>query len=344
MSAAQAGFGIRAFGYAFGEETSVAATAADYVGDPERVLQWGCSTYRRARRDEHALDLASRAARQVLERASLRAADLDLVVLGSAELPEYLYWDSAAALARLLDLERTQTLVFNNEGCSAGLRPFGVIAGAFALQPELDTVLFVVVNRVSESHRNRMNINNCVHSDGAVATLLQRGHARCQWLATEHFTLPEYCDLFRGEYGGTKTPTPPAGWSSLDTAGYESVHRHFGSDAARLKGFLDRRNDWLTETVDAACARVGLARRDVDHLIYINDARPGAIEALGKQIGVPVERTNFAFAGQYGHMGAADHLVSLGHHVERGEIRYGDLVAMCGMSTGMHWCCTLVRA
>ncbi|NHV28550.1 3-oxoacyl-ACP synthase III family protein [Burkholderia sp. D-99] len=344
MSAAGAGFGIRAFGYAFGEETSVAETAADYVTDPERVLQWGCTTYRRARHDEFALDFAARAARQALERASLRASDLDLVVLGSAEMPEYMYWDSAAALARMLDLERTQTLVFNNEGCSAGLRPFGMIAGAFALQPEVDRALFVVVNRVGEHHRNRMNINNCVHSDGAVAAVLQRGHARCQWLATEHFTLPEYCDLFRGEYGGTKTPVPPAGWSSRNESGYESVHRHFKNDASRLKVFLDHRNDWLTETVDAACARSGLTRRDVDHLIYINDARPGAIEALGKQIGVPVERTNFAFAGVLGHMGAADHLVSLGQHVERGEIRDGDIVAMCGMSTGMHWCCTLLRA
>ena len=41
-------------------------------------------------------------------------------------------------------------------------------AGQLAIQPELQTVLFVAVNRVSEFHRNRMNVNNAVHSDGAV--------------------------------------------------------------------------------------------------------------------------------------------------------------------------------
>lgn len=48
-------------------------------------------------------------------------------------------------------------------------------------------------------------------------------------------------------------------------------------------------------------------------------------------------------APDHGHLGAADQLVSLGLHLERGDLESGDVVAMCGPSIGMHWCCTLIQ-
>src|SRR5262249_55980854 len=184
-----------------------------------------------------ATDLATEASQQALTGTDLTADDVDLVVVATSEVPEYLHWDSSAALARELKVQHKQTLLLN-EGCACGVTGLGMVAGLMAIQPELDTALFVAVNRVSEFHRNRMNVNNAVHSDGAVAAVLRRGHPRNRWLATDQFTDAELCDWFRTDYGGSVAPQPPPGWSSATApAGHERVQAHFQKDPQRLKEF-----------------------------------------------------------------------------------------------------------
>ncbi|WP_346173469.1 3-oxoacyl-ACP synthase III family protein [Streptomyces cuspidosporus] len=334
--------GIAAFGLAFGEDRDVAATAADYVDNPERVVNWGFRTYHRAPDDVHATGLAHAAAQRALDRLGLAAEDLDLVVVATSDLPEYAYRDGAAALARELGIERTQTLLLT-EGCGAGVHGLYYVASTMAMQPEVETALFVAVNRVSEYHRNRMNLFSAVLSDGAAAVVLRRGHSANQWLATEQFTEPEHCDLLRVDFGGTVSPVPPEGWSSREApGGHESVRRQFGDDPVVLQRFLTNRYARLLEVVDGACRRAGLQRQDIDHLIYLNDSA-ASIEAVAEPLGVPLSRTNAALAPGHGHMGAADQLVSLAQQLERGEIASGDIVALCGISTD-RWSATLVRA
>jgi 3-oxoacyl-[acyl-carrier-protein] synthase-3 len=267
---------------------------------------------------------------------------VDLVVLANSEMPDYHYWDSSAALARELKIHGRQTLLLN-EGCASGVTGLGVVAGLMAVQPELATVLYVVVNRVSEYHRNRMTVNNSVHSDGAVAVVLRRGHERNRWLATEQVTYPEYCDFFRGEYGGAVEPVPPPGWSSATAvSGSQRVQEHFRRDPRRLSEFVDLLNQRVADVVDGVCRRAGVRTRDLARVVYINDS-PDSVNDVGKLLGLPIERTNAELAAAHGHMGAADQLVSLAQHLERGELAPGDLVALCGIAIGMRWYCTLVE-
>lgn len=335
------GLGIASFGFAFGEDQDVAETAADYVDNAERVIKWGFRTYHRATPDVHATQLATAAAGQALDRLGISADEVDLVVLASSDLPEYTYWDGAAALARELKTGRTQTLLLN-EGCGAGVHGLYHVAAAMAMQPEVKTALFVAVNRLSEFHRNRMNLINAVISDAAVATVLRRDHPANRWLATEQFTEPEHCDLLRVDFGGTVNPQPPEGWSSIGArGGHETVRSQFGNDPAALLQFLQNRYTRLLEVIDGACARAGITRQDIDRLIYLND-QATSIAAVAEPLGVPLSRTNAALALDHGHMGAADQLVSLGQQLERGEVAPGEIVALCGISSD-HWSATLLR-
>jgi 3-oxoacyl-[acyl-carrier-protein] synthase-3 len=334
--------GIAGLGYAFGEDQDVARTAGDYVSDPERIVRWGYQTFHRAADGVTATALAAEAARNALARVALDPADLDLVVLATSELPEYPYWDSSAALARELKVREKQTLLLN-EGCASGVTGLGIVAGQMALQPEIQTVLFVAVNRVSEFHRNRMNVNNAVHSDGAVAAVLRRGHPRNVWLATEQFTDSDFCDWFRTDYGGSVAPVPPAGWSSATApSGTERVQAHFNKDPQQLAAFGNQLNARVLEVVDRACERAGVRRADLARFVYIND--PDGIADLAEIAGIPPARTNRDLAMAHGHMGAADQLIALGQFLDREELVPGDLVALTGISIGMRWYCTLVRA
>ncbi|MFF4170102.1 3-oxoacyl-ACP synthase III family protein [Streptomyces sp. NPDC001744] len=333
--------GIAAFGYAFGEDQDVAAVAADYVPDPGRVLKWGYRTFHRAPDGVTATDLSREAAQQALDRAGLTADALDLVVVATTDMPEYAYWDSASALARELKIERTQTLLLN-EGCGSGVNGLFYVASTMAMQPEARHALFVVVNRVSEFHRNRMNVINTVLSDAAVAVVVSRGHGSNRWLSSEQFTDPEYSDLLRLDFGGAVAPLPPVGWTSADApSAYDQVREQFAGDPAKLRKFIGERYTRLVEVVDGAAARAGVGREDIDHVIYLNDV-PTSIAAVATPLGVPPERTNAALAPDHGHMGGADQLISLGLQLERGELAPGDLVALCGISTG-RWCATLIR-
>lgn len=335
-------FGIAGFGYAFGQDHDVAEAAARYVTDPERVVRWGYQTFHRAADGVSATDLAAQAARDALARLSMSASELDLVVLATSEMPDYLYWDTSAALARELKIDQIQTLLLN-EGCASGVTGLGIVAGQLAVQPELRTVLFVAVNRVSEFHRNRMNVNNAVHSDGAVAVVLRRGHDRLRWLATEQFTDPDLCDFFRCDFGGAVTPQPPAGWSTATApSGLERVLAHFEKDPERLRVFRDALGDRVTEVIERACKRAGVERSELAHVIYINDSADTIAEVAGP-FGLSAEHTNAELAAEHGHMGAADQLACLGKHLERGDIAAGDLVALSGISIGMRWYCTLVQ-
>ncbi|RSS80760.1 3-oxoacyl-[acyl-carrier-protein] synthase III C-terminal domain-containing protein [Streptomyces sp. WAC06614] len=333
--------GIASFGYAFGEDQDVAKVAADFVDDPERVLKWGYRTFHRAAAGVTGTDLAREAAQQALDRAGLTADALDLVIVATTDMPEYSYWDAASALARELKIERTQTL-WLNEGCGAGVGGLFYAASTLALRPEADTALFVVVNRVSEFHRNRMNVINTVLSDAAVAVVLRRDHDGTRWLASEQFTDPEYSDLLRLDFGGAVQPLPPIGWTAAEApSAYDQVREQFAGDPAKLRKFIGERYTRLVEVVEAAAARAGVDRRDIDHVIYLNDV-PASVAAVAGPLGVPVERTNADIALDHGHMGGADQLISLGLQIERGELAPGDLVALCGISTG-RWAATLIR-
>jgi 3-oxoacyl-[acyl-carrier-protein] synthase-3 len=334
-------FGITEFACAFGEDQDVERTAGDYVTDPERILRWGYRTFHRAADGVTATELAAEAGRTALDRAGLAPADVDLVALANSELPEYPYWDSSAALARELKIRKRQTLLLT-EGCASGVTGLGAVAGQLLLNPELRTVLFVAVNRVSEFHRNRMNVNNAVHSDGAVAVVLRRGHDRNRWLSTEQFTDSDMCDWFRTDYGGSVAPVPPPGWSSATApSGTESVQAHFHKDPRRLERFGAQLNERVVEVIDGACRRAGVRRAELSRFIYIND--PDGIADIAHASGIPLDRTNVELAVAHGHMGSADQLTALGLHLERRELSPGDLVALTGISIGMRWYCTLIQ-
>ncbi|MEG3629938.1 3-oxoacyl-[acyl-carrier-protein] synthase III C-terminal domain-containing protein [Streptomyces poriticola] len=334
--------GIVTTGMAFGERHGVAATAADHVPDPEAVTALGYDTYHRATPGVTATDLAAEAAREALESADLAAADLDLIVVGNSDVPDYLGWDPSAAVARALGAHGTPTVLFT-QACAAWSPALDHAAGAMALSPGTDTVLVVLVNVVSEAHSNRMDFNGCVASDGAVAAVLRRGHPRLRRLASAQFTNPEYADLFRIEYGGAAAPLPPPGRGLHDVSPMASVYRHFGRDPERFQAFMKEITGRLSDVVDEALARAGRERSELTRLIHLNDNQQ-TFRAVADAVGIPLERTNAELARSLGHMGAADQLVCLWRHIEAGELALGDLVALTGVaSPGMHWFCTIVE-
>lgn len=333
-------FGIAALATALGEPQDVAATVGDYVDDPERVLRWGYHTYHRAAPGTTPTSLAVRAAEAALAEAAVDGKDLDLLIVANSEIPEYLHWDFSASVARALGLKETPSLLLT-QACASGVLAFEQIGGTFAIRPDVENVLLVAVNQVSEAHRNRMRTNTCLGSDGAAAALLRRGHSALRWLATEQITDPECADFFRAEYGGSAVPVPPAGLSNLGIDPLTRVHEHFERDPRRLREFITTLNARIGGVVDRACSRAGVEPGTIARLIYLNDNQHSIADAA-KAVGLPVERSNAELAARLGHCGGADQLICLREHLNQGDLQAGDVVALVGIASGMHWFCTLL--
>ncbi|MFF0740139.1 3-oxoacyl-ACP synthase III family protein [Streptomyces sp. NPDC004111] len=335
-----ADFGVLALAHALGDPRDVAATAADYVDDPDRVLLWGYRTYHRSPEGTSPTALAARAATKALAKAGVDARDLDLVVVADSSVPGYLLWDASAALAREIGAGTAPTLLLT-QGCASGVTAFQQIAGTFATREDVGTVLLVAVNQTSEAHTNRMRSNTLLSSDGAAAAVLRRGHRTLRWLATEQITDPTYNDFYRVEYGGAAAPHPPEGTGNLDVDPLSLVYRHFRREPEHLARFVRTLNNRVRTVFERACDSAGVDTGEVKKFLFLNDNQDSLAD-IAKAVGIPLERTNAELGAGLGHCGGADQLICLDTYLERGELAEGDTVALAGISIGMHWYCTLL--
>ncbi|MFB6815390.1 3-oxoacyl-ACP synthase III family protein [Streptomyces sp. NPDC056347] len=338
-SAPPADFGILALGSSLGELRDVATTAHEYGARPERVLRLGYRTYRWAPDDVTCTELAARAGRVALARAGVDGAEVDFLLVATGSVPEYLNWDFSTAVARALRLRGTPTLLLT-QGCASAVLAFQQVAGLFATRQDVRTVLLVAADRVDERESNRMRAN--VESDGAAAVLFRRGHDGMRWLATEQHTDAEYADFFRQEYGGTAAPVAPEGRSNRDLDPAHQVYLHFRDDPAGLTKFAGAVDRRVVNAVTGACKVAGTNVSALSRLILLNDNRP-SMAGIAELLGIPLDRTNADLSGELGHAGGADPLICLDLYREQGTMLPGDLVALAGMSSGMHWFCTLIE-
>ncbi|MFE3097608.1 3-oxoacyl-ACP synthase III family protein [Streptomyces sp. NPDC059248] len=324
-----------------GEPYDVVEEARRHGVNQHLVRSMGFRTLHRAPPGVTTTEFGVAAASAAMTKAGLDASDIDFLVVASGNLPEYFHWDLSTAIARDLGLRGVPTLSLS-QGCLSAVLAFENIAGLFATRGEVGTVLHISAERVSDEHVNRLGNGTTADSDGAVAAVLRRGHPSLRWLASEQLTDAAYADFFRLEYGGNAAPVPPAGRSNRDVdAGY-SIFRYFDGDAERFSAYAEMTDARIAEAVDGACKRAGVQRADLSQVILLH-ANQVALRNAAGALGIPLERTNADLAASLGHFGGMDPLLCLDIYTDRGAFRPGDLVALAGMSSGLHWFCTLIE-
>ncbi|WP_405431741.1 3-oxoacyl-ACP synthase III family protein [Micromonospora sp. NBC_00617] len=341
MSAPPVGVGVAALAHVLGEPVDVAAAAAAYTQDLDRLRSWEYRAFHRAGPGVGVTDLAVVAGGTALDRAGLSAADVDLVVLAIPDLAEYLYWDPAAHTQARLGAHRAEAVLLN-QACGGGVAAFDTVAGRFATHPEYRTALLIGGNRVCEPYWNRMEVNTSVFSDGAAAAVLVRDHDRCRWLATETITDGRYAGFMRMPVGGAAQPFTPDGGTPRVGDPADRLNEFFAGDVRRMFRFVATIRERNRQVVETACARAGVTLADVHRFVHFHDNARQFAE-LAKDLGVGLERTNVELALAHGHIGCADQLIGLERHLDSGELTDGDLVALTSTGSGMHWVCTLLR-
>ncbi|MGB3438345.1 MAG: 3-oxoacyl-[acyl-carrier-protein] synthase III C-terminal domain-containing protein [Actinophytocola sp.] len=332
-------FGIVSLGHALGEPVDVAAAAADYTSDVDRVRRWGYQGFHRAPDGVGLTELAARAGTVALARAGCAPSEVDLVVLAMSDIAEYLYWDAAGATQARLGTHAAEAVLLT-QACGGGVAAFDIVAGKFATHPGYHTALIIGANRVCEPYWNRMEINTSVYSDGAAAAVLRRDHPARRWLTTEIISDGRYADFMRMDVGAAARPFNGQADIAVKSPNLR-LEEFFAGDVRQMFEFVSTINTHNHEVVRRACARVDLTPDNLRRVIHFND-NVAALTNLAKDLGIPLDRTNVDLAVEHGHVGCADQLLSLEHHLDSGELDDGDVVALTSTASGMHWLCTLL--
>lgn len=335
-------FGVVAVGECLGEQRDVADEASLYLADPGRAAGWGYRYFHRAPDSVGLTDLAAEAGRRALRHAGVQPEDVDVVVLAMADVPEYLYWDPAAATADKVGVRHAEAVLIN-QACSAGVASFDIVAGKFATHPDYRVALLVTANRVCEAYWNRMDSSTAIMSDGAAAAVLVRDHQSCVWLTTEVISDGRYADFSRLEMGGAARPFRTGDKAPAPIGNPVDLMNEFlGNDLRAVIGFLRHSRERSREVVERACKRVGLPIDAIRYFLHLNGTAK-ALADYAQLFRVPQSHTNAEVAAEHAHFGSADQLLALGRGLAHRRFQPGDIVALTSTGNGMHWACTLLR-
>lgn len=306
-------------------------------GIPADVIRdkFGLAGKHIAARDEHASDLAAKAAAPILARHPGRRVDA-LLYMGSP-YRDFPVWSAAPKIQQLLGPAAAGALAFDIQGVSAGTpMAMQVAKGLICTNEHIDQVLLAGGSREHdlidyENERSRFMFN---FGAGGAAVLLRRDHPENHVLETAGFTDGAFADDVMVPAGGSREPT-------TDESVRGRRHSLDVRDPAAMKAKLDPVTaDRFVAVASEAVERSGYRVSDIRVLLPIHTKR-SLFTAVRERLGVAEECC--VYLSDHGHMSAIDPLVGLHRARERGLLRDGDLVVLLAAGTGYSWAATAVR-
>ncbi len=284
--------------------------------------------------DTGAADLGAIAARQALDRAGVRADDLDLVLLATLS-PDFDFPASACVMSRALGIRGVPALDIKNQ-CSGFV--YGLaIADKFIRTGRARNVLLVG----AEVHSTGIDLTTrgrdvaVIFGDGAAAAVLTaESDTRRGILSTHLHAEGKYAERLWLE-AATSRCQPRLTREMLE------------GDKPRIFPYMDGKYVFkhavtrFPEVIHEALAANGYTTKDLDLLIpHQANLRISQMVAWGLEL---EERQVFNNIERYGNTTAASIPLALGEAVEQGLVHDGALVCLAAFGAGFTWASALMR-
>jgi 3-oxoacyl-[acyl-carrier-protein] synthase-3 len=282
----------------------------------------GIGERRIAAPEETTCTLAVQAARQALERAQVRPADLDLIIVATCT-PDYASMPATASLVQDA-LGASKAGAFDLNAVCSGFM-YGLATGSqFILTGTYRSVL-VIGAEVFTRILDWQDRSTCVlFGDGAGAVVLQPSEQPGGLLS---FNLGSdgagACSLYVPA-GGSRRPT-----SAQTVAEREHYVKMQGKEVFRFATRVVPES--VLQTLEAA----NMTTEDID-LFIPHQANVRIIDAAAKRLKLRDEAV-FANVERYGNTSAASIPVALCEAVDEGRIKPGSTVVMSGFGAGLSW-------
>jgi 3-oxoacyl-[acyl-carrier-protein] synthase-3 len=313
-----------------------AAEIASLSGIPVEVVRdrFGLSGKHVAAADEHASDLAAKAAAPVLARHS---GTIGALLYMGSPYRDFPVWGAGPKVQQLLGPLAAGALAFDVQGNSGGA-PIAIKVGSALLDsdPALGQVLLAGGSREHDlidytNQRSRFMFN---FGAGGAAMLLRAGHPVNIVLETVGFTDPSFADDVMVPAGGSREPT---------TTETVRTRRHYLDvrDPREMKERLDPISAGnFVRVARQAVERSGCRVADIALLCTIHTKRSLFLKVLD---GLGLTEDRAIYLSDHGHMSAVDPIFGLHRAREQGRLHDGDLVVLLAAGTGYSWSATAIR-
>jgi 3-oxoacyl-[acyl-carrier-protein] synthase-3 len=268
--------------------------------------------------------LALKAAQQALDRAGLKASDLDLIVLATAT-PDQTF--PATATKVQAELGMVGGAAFDLQAVCAGF-VYGVSVADSMIKNGVASTALVIGAETFSRILDWNDRGTCVlFGDGAGAIVL------------------------RGEEGKGTTSDRGVLANALHSDGrhHDILYVDGGPSSTRTTGLLRMEGKEvfkhavvnMAQVVGEVLGKVGLTAADVDWLVP-HQANKRIIDGTGRKLGLAPERV-VVTVDKHANTSAASIPLALEVAVSDGRIKKNDLVLMEGIGGGLAWGATLVR-
>jgi 3-oxoacyl-[acyl-carrier-protein] synthase-3 len=268
--------------------------------------------------------MATRAARQALERAGLAGAELDLIVLGTTTPDETF---PAAATKVQSALGADHAFAFDVQAACSGFIYALAMADNFLRLGQAKNALVIGAETFSRLLDWTDRTTCILFGDGAGAVVLKAAEgagttADRGVLSTHLHSDGRQHDLLYANGGPSLNQV--AGVVKMEG---QEVFRHA----------VTRLSSVLQEALDAN----GLSVREVDWLVP-HQANKRILDSTAKKLGLPPERM-VVTVDRHANTSAASIPLALATAADDGRIKQGDLVLMEAMGAGFTWAAAAVR-
>ena len=268
--------------------------------------------------------LAIKASQRALDRAGLKAADLDLIVLATATPDETF---PATATRVQAELGMTRGAAFDLQAVCAGF-VYGVSVADSMIKNGVASTALVIGAETFSRILDWNDRGTCVlFGDGAGAVVM------------------------RGEEGKGTNADRGVLANALHSDGrqHDILYVDGGPSSTRTTGFLRMEGKEvfkhavvnMAAVVGEVLQKAGLEPKDIDWLVP-HQANKRIIDSTARKLGLPPERVVIT-VDKHANTSAASIPLALDTAVGDGRIQKGDLVLMEGIGGGLAWGASLVR-
>lgn len=283
-------------------------------------------------------DMAIHAATAAFKRSGLDVAEVGMLIHSGIWFQGADMWPVASYVANHVLGLHIPSFVIGQE-CNAGLASLELAALHVQSMPGIDAVMLTTSDRFGTPMIQRWGMEPGVpYGDGAGALLLSRSGGFAKLLSTASVADNSLEAMLRGSQ---LSPLPPSNTEPLDLFG--RLKHHFTVGGGDLRKTAEAVGARMREVVDRAVSDAGIEVKDVNRVVAMTSGRARTEHQITQLLGLPAERSTFAFARRVGHLGAGDHFVALNHMVEQRELNVGDRVLFLGGGTGFSATCAVLE-
>ncbi len=301
-------------------------TNADLEKMVETTDEWitsrtGIKERRIAAKDEFTSDLAMKAAQRAMERASVTADQIDLIIVATIT-PDMPFPSTACLVQKKLGAKRAAA--FDLEAACSGFIYGLEIGQQFIMSRTYDTVLVIGAEKLSTIADWEDRNTAVLFGDGAGAAILQNRPNSHGLLTVVMGADGEKAKLLWMPGGGSQCPA---------TAESVASRQHF----LRMEG-----KETFKHAVQAmqTAATQALARCEITveqlKCIIPHQANRRIMEAVADRLNAKPEQL-FINVDKYGNTSAASVAIALDEAVSSGRIRQGDLIMLVVFGAGLTW-------